>query len=165
MIRRYHLDLLVWPLIATVALWIVASAAPGYHAIEIHVYVLVLGGMLMTGVVSAIGGAVPRSRDSELSRALSAKPAADGPVRELERMQRVVTLSVSSAQDLHLRLLPILRDIAAARLERTGKRPSEETLGRWWELLRPDRPAPAERFARGIPEPELRALVADLERM
>jgi len=163
--KRYRLDLLVWPLIATVALWIVASAVPGDRPLELHVYVLVLGGMLMTAVVSAVGGAVPQGRGSELGRALAAKPAPDGPVRELERMQRVVTLSVSNAQDLHLRLLPILRDIASAQLERTGKRPSEETLGRWWELLRPDRPAPVDRFARGIPEAELRALVADLERM
>ncbi|HVW89024.1 MAG TPA: hypothetical protein VHC01_06110, partial [Gaiellaceae bacterium] len=93
------------------------------------------------------------------------EPERDEPVRDLERMQRIVTLSVANAQDLHARLLPVLRDIAAARLERVGKRPSEETLGPWWELLRPDRPAPLERFERGIAEPELRALVADLERM
>jgi hypothetical protein len=164
-VRRYHLDLLVWPLIATIVFAIVAFAVPGDRLLELHVYVLVLGGMVMTALVSAVGGAVPRSRGSELGRALAAKPAPEGPVRDLERMERVVTLSVSNAQDLHMRLLPILRDIAAARLERTGRRPSEDTLGRWWELLRPDRPAPAERFARGIPEPELRALVADLERM
>lgn len=163
--RRYRLDLLVWPAIASVAFEIVASAVPGDRPLELHVYVLVLGGMVMTAVVSAVGGAVPRSRGSELGRALAAKPASEGAVPELERMKRVVTLSVSNAQDLHLRLLPILRDIAAAQLEQTGKRPSEETLGRWWELLRPDRPAPADRFGRGISEAELRALVGDLERM
>ncbi len=40
-----------------------------------------------------------------------------------------------------------------------------ETLGRWWELLRPDRPAPENRHAAGISPSELRALVSDLERM
>jgi hypothetical protein len=164
-VRRYRLDILVWPALATIAFAIAAFAAPGDRSLELHVYVLVLGGMAMTGVVSAVGGAVPRGRSSELRRALDAKPAPAEPVRDLERMQRVVTLSVANAQDLHLRLLPILRDIAAARLERTGRRPSEETLGRWWELLRPDRPAPVDRFERGLPESELRALVADLARM
>lgn len=138
---------------------------PGARALELHIYVIALGGMLMAFVVSAVGGAVPRGRDSQLRRALDAKPEPDGPVRDLERMQRVVTLAVANAHDLHTRLLPVLRDIAAARLERTGRRPSPETLGRWWELLRPDRPAPGDRFDRGISEAELRALVADLERM
>ena len=163
--RASRLDLFLWPGLATLVFAVAAFAAPGDRALELHVYVLVLGGMLMTAVVSAVGGSVPRGRGSDLTRALDAKPAPEGPVRDLERMQRVVTLSVANAHDLHSRLLPILRDIAAARLERSGKRPSEETLGRWWELLRPDRPAPQERFERGIPERDLRALVSDLERM
>jgi hypothetical protein len=86
-------------------------------------------------------------------------------VTELERMEREVTLAVGSAYDLHRRLLPQLRDIAEARLERSGKRFGPDTLGRWWDLLRPDRPPPVERFARGIREDDLRALVSDLERM
>ena len=84
---------------------------------------------------------------------------------ELERMEREVTLGVASSFDLHFRLLPDLREIARARLERVGKVPSPETLGRWWELLSPDRPAPDDRFAKGISEAELRALVADLEKL
>ena len=63
-----------------------------------------------------------------------------------------MTLSIGNAYDLHTRLLPHLREIATARLERRGQRPGPDTLGRWWELLRPDRPEPAERFAPGIPE-------------
>ena len=63
------------------------------------------------------------------------------------------------------RLLPHLREIASARLERTGRTPGPDTLGQWWDLLRPDRPEPTDRFARGIREADLRALVADLERL
>jgi hypothetical protein len=62
-------------------------------------------------------------------------------------------------------LLPHLREIAQARLERAGRTPGPETLGRWWELLRPDRQPPEDRFGKGISEAELRALVADLARM
>jgi hypothetical protein len=164
-VRAHRLDLVVWPALATIGFAIAASAAPGSRSLELHLYVLALGGMAMTAVVAAVGGAVPRGRASALRRALDAKPKDAEPVRDLERMERTVTLGVSNAQDLHVRLLPVLRDIAAARLERTGRRPSEETLGRWWELLRPDRPAPVERFERGLPESELRALVADLARM
>ena len=49
------------------------------------------------------------------------------------------------------------------RARRPGAGP--ETLGRWWELLRPDREATADRFAPGIRERDLRALVDDLEKM
>ena len=81
------------------------------------------------------------------------------------RHQREVTLGTASAYDLHHRLLPQLRQIADARLERGGRVASPETLGRWWELLRPDRPTPDDRYAPGISQSELRALVADLQRL
>ena len=76
-----------------------------------------------------------------------------------------MTLGTASAYDLHYRLLPHLREIAQMRLSRSGKNANEETLGRWWELLRPDRPPPDDRFGEGISERDLRALVADLARM
>jgi hypothetical protein len=76
-----------------------------------------------------------------------------------------VTLATATAYDLHFRLLPHLREIAQCRLERGGKTSGPDTLGRWWELLRPDRPEPEDRFAPGIKAAELRALVSDLERM
>ncbi len=84
---------------------------------------------------------------------------------ELAKLEREVTLAVGNAYALHSRLLPQLREIADARLERTGRQAGPDTLGRWWELLRPDRPEPADQFAPGIPADELRQLVADLERM
>ena len=62
-----------------------------------------------------------------------------------------MTLGVATAHDLHLKLLPQLREIARCRLERTGRRPSAETLGRWWELLRPDREPPEDKFGPGLP--------------
>jgi hypothetical protein len=89
----------------------------------------------------------------------------DKPLPELEKLNREVTLATASAYDLHFRLLPHLREIAQCRLERNGHTASPETLGRWWELLRPDRPAPEDRFAPGITQADLRALIADLDRM
>ena len=95
----------------------------------------------------------------------SRRPTAIERPRQVEQIERAVTLGVATAYDLHLRLLPHLREIAQCRLERTGRTSSPETLGRWWELLRPDRAEPADRFAAGLPPGELLALVADLERM
>ena len=163
--RRIRLDVVGWVATATLAFLAVYFAVPGDREIEVHAFVLAVGALLMIAAISAVTGALPHGRRSDLIRALDAKPTAPPDVDDLLRMERVVTMSVGNADDLHARLLPILRDVAVARLERTGRRPGPDTLGRWWELLRPDRPEPQERFAPGIREPELRALVSDLERL
>lgn len=163
--RRHLLDVAVLFVLSTGACLYVSLAVPGDRDLAIHVYLLFLGALLMLVVISAVGSALPRSRRSELTRALDERAAPPADVPQLARVEREVTLALGSAYDLHARLLPHLREIAAARLERTGRRPGPDTLGRWWELLRPDRPEPQERFAPGIRESDLRALVADLERL
>jgi hypothetical protein len=163
--RRHGLDAIVFFTLATIACAYVSLAVPGERTIALHVYLLFVGALLMLLVVSAFGAAVPGRRRSELTRALEDLRRSTPRVSELAKMEREVTLSIGSAYDLHARLLPQLRDIAAARLERVGRQPGPDTLGAWWPLLRPDREEPRDRFAPGIAEGELRALVADLERI
>ena len=161
--RRYRLDLIVLLVLVSGACLFLALALPGDRRLFVHIYVLVVGGLAMAAITGAVAAAVPRRRGSELRRALGERAPEPAPVSELAKLEREVTLSVGNAYDLHVRLLPQLRDIAEARLERTGKRAGPDTLGRWWELLRPDRPEPADRFARGIRPEELGSLVAYLE--
>src|SRR5213078_3448095 len=130
-----------------------------------HVYVLVLGGLVMLALVTATTEELPQRRRSELERALAERGAPAPRLPELERLEREVTLASSSAYDFHYRLLPRLREIASARLERRGLALGPEHTGRWWELLRPDREPPEDHFGGGIAERDLRALVDDLERM
>ena len=163
--RRHLLDLIVLFVVSSLVCGYVALAQPNLRDVTLRVYVFLLGAMLMLGVVAAAGDRVPRRRRSELDRALSEQSQRERRVPELERTEREVTLATATAYDLHFRLLPHLREIAQCRLEQTGKTSDPETLGRWWELLRPDRPEPEDRFAPGIKQAELRALVADLERM
>lgn len=163
--KHVRLDIVAWLVLAGIAFLIVALAVPGDRRIEVHVLVLAVGAILMSAAISAVTGAVPHGRRSELTRALDAKRPEPPEVDDLLRMTRIVTLGVGNAQELHMRLLPLLRDIAATRLERAGRRPGPDTLGRWWELLRPDREPPADRFGPGLRESELRALVADLENL
>ena len=162
---RRRFDLVGWLAVAVIGFVIAIFAAPGDRSLEFHVFVLAVGAIVMAAAIAAVGGALPRGRRSELIHALDAKPAEPHEVDDLLRMERVVTMASGNAYDLHTRLLPILRDIANARLDRAGRRAGPETLGRWWELLRPDRPAPTDRFAPGIREPELRALVSDLVKL
>ena len=80
-------------------------------------------------------------------------------------MERGVTLGVAHAFDFHARLRPLLRDVAAARLALSRGIDLDSPAGRAalgeeaWELLRPDRPAPDDRFGPGVPAERLRALV------
>jgi hypothetical protein len=164
-VRRHLLDVVVLFALSSGGCLYVSLAVPGDRDLAVHVYLLFLGSLLMLVVLSAVGTALPRSRRSELTRALDERPSPPAGVPQLAKVEREVTLALGSSYDLHARLLPHLREIAAARLERTGRRPGPDTLGRWWELLRPDRPEPQERFAPGIREADLRALVADLERL
>jgi uncharacterized membrane protein len=163
--RKHLLDLIILFVLVSVVVLYVALAQPGVRNVTLHAYVLVVGGLIMLAVVAAAGDAVPKRHRSEFDRALGEGVRRDRPLQEVERMTREVTLGAATAYDLHMRLLPQLRQIAQARLERSGRPMSPETLGRWWELLRPDRPAPENRHAAGISQRDLRALVSDLERM
>jgi hypothetical protein len=164
-VRRHLLDLIVLFVLASLVCGYVALAQPGLRNVTLHIYVFLVGGLLMLALVAAAGDSVPRRSRSELDRALAESVRREARIPEVERMEREVTLGTASAYDLHVRLLPHLREIAQCRLERAGKAPGPDTLGRWWELLRPDRPEPDDRFATGIKHAELRALVDDLERM
>ena len=106
---------------------------------------------------------------SELERALApGKPVRARPA-ELVRTERDLTLSSSNVGDLHTRLLPELREVAAARLadrhdvDLAGAR---DLLGdEAWEYLRPDLPMPADRTAGGLPLRRIAALVDTIERL
>ena len=163
--RKHLFDLVVLFVFVSIAALYVALAQPGARNVTLHAYVLLVGGLIMLGVVAAAGDAVPKRHRSEFDRALAEGVRGDKQLHEVARMEREVTLGAATAYDLHMRLLPQLRQIAQARLERTGRTMSPETLGRWWELLRPDRPLPENRHGPGISQGELRALVSDLERM
>jgi hypothetical protein len=164
-VRKHLLDVAILFVLSTGACTYVALQVPGERRLAVHIYLLFLGALLMLVVVSALSDAVPRERRSQLARALDEQRERPVTVPQLAKVEREVTLSIGNAHDLHTRLLPHLREIAEARLERAGRTAGPDTLGDWWELLRPDRPEPADRFSAGIPERELRALVADLERL
>lgn len=163
--RRHWIDVATLFVLSSAACLYVSLQVPGVRSVAVHIYLLFLGALLMLVVVSGVTAAAPRARRSDFAAALDERPGPIGPVPQLAKVEREVTLAIGNAYDLHTRLLPHLRDIATARLERRGQRPGPDTLGRWWELLRPDRPEPQERFARGIAERELRELVADLKRI
>jgi hypothetical protein len=108
------------------------------------------------------------SRFDSALRARSAKASVPG---ELLRMERAIVVGVGTAGGFHLQLLPLLRTAAAARLASAhgidlARSPAaaRARLGdEAWELLRPDRPAPEDRRARGVPRETVARLIANLE--
>jgi uncharacterized membrane protein len=163
--RRHLPDIIVFGVLATGGVVYIALSEPGWRGIAIRVYIFVMGALAMMVLVAAAGDAFPKRRRSDFDRALQDAQTPPPKVNELERAQREVTLALGSAHDLHYRLVPHLREIAQARLERAGRQPSPETLGRWWELLRPDREPPVDRFETGIKLTDLRECLDDLARI
>jgi hypothetical protein len=106
-----------------------------------------------------------------LRRATPAQASSSGEATgDRERLDRVVSAATSHAGDLHLRLRPILREIAADGLRRRGveldaqPQAAEQLLAPdTWELVRPDRPRPNDAFARGLAPKRLDAVLDDLE--
>jgi hypothetical protein len=88
-------------------------------------------------------------------------------------LQRDVELSRANALHFHIRLRPVLREIAAHRvrsrygieLDREPGRARELIPAAAWELVDPHRPPPEDRLALGPTVESLSAVVGDLERI
>ena len=126
----------------------------------------VLAVLVAAGAVRALSEALPIARHRRDRRAETTheEPA------DFARIGRAVASGTASSGDLHLRLRPILREVAIDGLRRHGieldadpARAQERLAPATWELVRPDRPAPADAFARGLPAEQLDLVLDDLE--
>jgi hypothetical protein len=152
---------------ATVALVILLALKPVSTSRAFAIWVVLVAGIALLFLVRH--SRVPhRSRFEAAFRSREA-PAAEQV--ELERMERELVLGSADALYAHRRFLPLLRAAASARLAtRHGveldRRPeaARELLGEQaWELLRPDRPEPADRHGTGIPPVDVAALIERIE--
>ncbi len=132
--------------------------------------IIQLAALGMLGVALAVWLAhVPsarRSRERPRARPRRSLPGDLGAITELVAGGR------STASDVHRRVRPLLRDIAAAKLARRGigldrdPRHARELLGEeLFELVRAERPAPLTRDAPGLTLGELAAITDRLEAM
>jgi hypothetical protein len=107
----------------------------------------------------------PFERDPE-------KPEEPRPIAELDRIDRLVVLGAANEFDLHYRLRPLLRQIAAERLyglrgvDLDGDPERAKALlgDELWEVVRPDRKV-GRRAGPGLPAAELAGHVARLEQL
>lgn len=144
--------------------------APGAASTWAHAYLVAVTAGVLAAAVRACSRASRRQGPSVFDPALRrAQPAATTP-EDLARLERLVTLGGSSAFDLHYRLRPAVREIAAGVLLRRGVELDDQPaqaralLGEQaWSLVRPDREPPHDRQGRGIEPAQLEAVLQGLE--
>ena len=156
---------------ATLVLIGVAASAPGRLELAVRVYALALAGLVVLLALSALRRAYPPA--TPLRRRTAGSGDVEPRPASLARLEDVVALGIGGAFDFHRRLRPRLRAIASGLLamrrglslddaqERSRAVLGEET----WELVRPDRPLPRDRLARGVPREDLGRAVESLERI
>jgi hypothetical protein len=157
--------------VAAVAAGVAAGCAAYFggadRTLTFHAYLLFVGalGLLVAGRL-----AVP-PRPERGRRRRRRRRSRDVP-EDLARLEGQVSLASASAFDLHFRLRPLLRELAASRLARRGidldaePGAAQSLLGEEaWELVRADRPEPTDRRAPGFPPARLDAVVTAIERI
>jgi len=167
---RHESRRLIVPLaLVNVGLIIALGIRPIATSIILAAYVLALAAIALELVTRVLASRSNEEARSLFEHALERKPSEWTRPPELVRMERELTLGAASAGHLHMRLLPLLREIATARLGFEPARAPERAhalLGdEAWELLRPDRPAPADRNAPGVTQRQLARCIEALERV
>jgi hypothetical protein len=163
---RRSLRTLVVP---TLALLVVAAFLPGRLEPAVRAYALLVCALTLWIALAALRRAYPPA--GRLRRARADGDRRPEPVRSLAELERVTAFGVADAGDLHFRLRPRLRDIAAGLLERRRgiSLDGEPDLARaalgdeTFELVRADRPLPDDDRAPGLPRAALERIVSSLE--
>lgn len=170
--RRLLIDVVVLAALATLGLVVALSLGATSHERALDVYLLALGGLAMLALVSATSGAAPAARSS-FDAALRPRPRPQPSLPTLEKTYRETVLGIARAFDFHVRVRPVLREIAAQRLaSRRGVEldgepaPARAALGEEaYELLRPGRLPPDRRFDPGVDAATLHRVLDALERL
>jgi hypothetical protein len=137
------------------------------------IYVLVVAAVLAWTFGRTVAESAGEPVDSELEQALARRRVESTRPPELVRVEREIMLGTASAAHLHRRLAPLLRECASLRLaarhgvllERDPDAARELLGDDAWELLRPDRPAPADPVAPGASLRRVRDAVEAVERL
>ena len=163
---------LAWlPAFLTLGLLAALVTLPGRTDAVLTVYLLLLAAVALAQLLAWLRASLPPHGASPVDDGLRHRTQPPARVPELERMERDVELGLTTAFDLHFRLRPTVRRMAAELLQaRRGvdldaspdaarRALGEET----WQLVRADREPPTERFGPGLELASLRRVVDSLE--
>jgi hypothetical protein len=155
----------------TLAAGLVVLVAPDEAGLVAHVWLAVVLAIAVVVALGRLDQAMPR-RPSAFDAAFGRRTSEPARPASLARVEREVTLSTGTAFDVHYRLRPLLRGLAAGLLLRRGvdldrspERARAQLAPDVWELVRPDRPPPENRTAPGLSLPSIERAADDLERI
>jgi hypothetical protein len=130
---------------------------------------IVVASLCLGAAAIAAAWSLARLRTELPPEPASARPHAPRAKDPLARTERIISTSAWTAAEFHMRLRPVLRDIAQERLERRGVQldgepgRARDVLGdQAWQLLRADRPPPDPPLS---PGPSLAEIEEVLERL
>jgi hypothetical protein len=161
-----------WPATAAVIVLVVLLSLPEIPTTRaLGIWVVIATAIVLLVLRRHAGDSPWPTRAPRFEQALQRRKPASSQPEELLRMDRELVLGSADADHAHRRLLPLLRSTASARIAaRHGfeleRRPeaARALLGEdVWELLRPDRPEPADRHADGVPRKEIVAAIERIE--
>ena len=157
--------------IATAPLLVVVALRIPYLGLALRLWLVALGAIGL-GLLTerALAGRVVRDVPGlRLPWGWWRRPRGER-VRALEELEHAVDFALGTAFDVHYRLRPHVRRVAAYRLGLRGvsldrqPRRAAELLGpEAWDVARPDRPEPDDRNARGLDLACLRRVVEGLD--
>ena len=164
--RAIRLGALVSLVAGTLALF-----TDGWGPLVLDGWLLGIAAVLLLALFRVTRLLTPRA-DSPLEQAIERMRPREAPVPELA-IERDVELSRGNDLHFHVRLRPILREIAAHKLrsqygvelDREPARARELVPARTWQVIDPDRPPPEDRLGPGPPVRTLSAVVDELERL
>jgi hypothetical protein len=157
-----------WLSLPTAALAGVALVAPGRFEVALRIYALLVATTIIVLALRALRRAFPPEsplRVTEPPERRGLQPTS------LARTQNEVVLGIGSSFDLHYRLVPRIRTIAAGllstrrsvALDAEPERAAAILGPVAWDLVRRNRSAPQDRLTTGIPAEELTLVVDALE--
>ena len=157
--------------VAAVVLLGLLALRPLSTSRALAIWIVVVAALALVVLVRSSRGGHGLQHAGRFEAGLRGRKEKPQPPVDLLRMERELELGIADATHAHRRLLPLLRAAATARLDsRHGieldRRPeaAEALLGaEVWELLRPDRPEPADRHGPGVPRESVAAAIARVE--
>lgn len=159
-------------LAATAGLVLALLFAGSSHGLALLAYLFFLGALALAVLIGRLQAELPVAAPFE--RLLTTAPRSAGPVEQLETIRRTLSAAGWNQAELHYRLRPLVRGIVVARLSRRhgvdlDREPERARAlvgeGRVWELVRPGREPPDDRYARGWSRRAQEELLDELERI
>ncbi len=158
-------------LAGAIAAGVALALLPGERALVLDIYLLFVGGLALIVLVEATAAAQPRREQAPFPELGDEPPLRPERLPELARVERGVALGTARAFDLHHRLRPALREIAAHRLEtrrgieleRDAAKAAQLLGDEAWEVVQPDRAPPEYGFAPGLSRAALRRILDRIE--